>query len=1016
MKWLWKTIRRLFFLLRLALWLLALAAVCGYAWLHYVGVPGAVRDRLVAELARNGVAASVDRIRLELPFSLAARHVAFGDAREPDRPLLRAGRVTLSFDLSHLWRGEVPRVSSLWLEGGELSVPVDFQDPKSERIEAHGLTGRVRLKENNAIAVEQLAANLLGLRVSLQGQLGLPKPGTPPKPPPTAEERARRAKTLRDIKAELGALKCEQPPLVTVTFDADLNDLGAADATARIESGALVHPRGRLESLRARLHYEEQTLRASKIEFVLGEGAWTVEDGRYDFKQSAARAVVRGVVDPKAVAGFFSADVQARFAAWRYDQKPELACESVEFKDGVLTVGKLALAVAGGTVTLGGRYDLNAKTATITAESTADLKQLVVFMPPGWQRILAHWEWKKNPHVSFTMLRTEADPAHPTITGGVVRMDDAAYRGIVIRRAVARGELRNDVLSLTDGLVEKPDGVIQADYTCHLTTQDFLFSKVNSTVYPLSLAPMFSSNIVATIREFSFARPPTITGGQWRGNWPRADSHASAGRFESGPMSWRGVPASAMNCGFTFANNSLTLSDVKVQRPEGKVTGEYQVNFTTSDFSTKLAGTLDLAAVDPALGEGARQFLKKYHPEGPVAFDLKKIQGNWRQMDRCVATGRLQTGPLTVNGGKLAAAGAVFTLDPASIAASYLMLEVPSGKLESRATFDRVNERLAVEVNKCKVQPVEIAQVLGTNVVAAISPYRFVKDPELNDVKGLVDFKNPAATTWSAILHAPEVEWWKLRVGKLTTALNYANQQLAMTNFQAGAFYGGKIKEAWGRFDMRQQPLRYAAEFHGDNIQCGELLETLFGYKQVKGAMHGHARVEGLFGDNESIRGNGRLSLTGGHLWSVPLFGRLSKVLGDATKNKVKIINPSATEAETTFSIAQGHVYLPGAKGDEPATVKVAPHLITGTGAWRIGGDLDFIVKMRVLRGNEFIRTFTGLLEPVTGIFEDVLAAYHLTGPLSDPRWTPGLLGGLPFTGGSKPVPPPATPAEQPKR
>ena len=215
MKWLWKTVRQLFFLLRLALWLLALAAVCAYAWLHYVGVPLAVRDRLVTELARNGVAASVDRIRLELPFSLAARHVAFGDVREPDRPLMRASRVTLSFDLSNLWRGEVPRVNSLWLEGGELSVPVDFEDPKSERIEAHNLTGRVRLKEDNVIAVEQIAANLLGLRVSLQGQLGLPKPGAKPKPPLTREERAHRAKMLHNIKAELGAVKCEQPPLVT---------------------------------------------------------------------------------------------------------------------------------------------------------------------------------------------------------------------------------------------------------------------------------------------------------------------------------------------------------------------------------------------------------------------------------------------------------------------------------------------------------------------------------------------------------------------------------------------------------------------------------------------------------------------------------------------------------------------------------------------------------------------------------------------------------------------------------
>jgi hypothetical protein len=183
--------------------------------------------------------------------------------------------------------------------------------------------------------------------------------------------------------------------------------------------------------------------------------------------------------------------------------------------------------------------------------------------------------------------------------------------------------------------------------------------------------------------------------------------------------------------------------------------------------------------------------------------------------------------------------------------------------------------------------------------------------------------------------------------------------------------------------------------------------------------MHGHAHVEGLFGNNESIRGNGRLHLTGGHLWTVPLFGRLSTILGEVTKDKVaaKVINPSATDAETSFRIEQGLVHLPATDADEEAWVKVSPHLVTLRGHWRIGGDLDFTVKMRVMRGNEIIRTVTGILEPITGIVENILAAYRLTGPLSEPRWRPIYLPRLPFTGGAKPAaPPPPAPAEPPRK
>jgi hypothetical protein len=316
-----------------------------------------------------------------------------------------------------------------------------------------------------------------------------------------------------------------------------------------------------------------------------------------------------------------------------------------------------------------------------------------------------------------------------------------------------------------------------------------------------------------------------------------------------------------------------------------------------------------------------------------------------------------------------------------------------------------------VEAGKCDVQPLEIAQLLGSNFVAMISPYQFHKDPTLRDVKATMDFCNPDQTSWSVFVDAPDVAWWKLRLRDVNANMAFSQNILTVTNFDARSFYGGRLWPAWGRFDLGKTPLRYEVEFHVPNCKSDELMEALFGYQKVSGTLQGNARVEGVFGDYDSMRGRGRLHLVKGQLWKVPIFGRLSTLLGQVVP--ARMVNPEANEADATFLIENGFVHLPAAKGHDPATIIASPHLITGAGKWRVGGELDFNVYVRLLRGAGPVRMITDVLEPLTGPFENVLAGFKLTGTLANPQWRPLYLPKLPGLGGKKP---PAEPAPEPKK
>ncbi|MBI5688002.1 MAG: hypothetical protein HZC54_23260, partial [Verrucomicrobia bacterium] len=805
MKRLWKTLWRLFYFARLALWLVLLLLAGSYAWLHFYGVPDSVKQLVVQQLAARGIAFNFDSIHVEIPTGLVARGVKLGDVRTPDKPLVHAKEVGILFDLPRLWQRQLP-VTALALKHGELAVPLFFDDPKSERIEAHRLNGLVRLEEGNVLKVERLTGEVLRLELSLTGRLTLP---TAPKskPPPDAAERERRTQLVRKISDEVRSLQFAKPPTLALDFTANADDMTNATAMLVIQGGPVAYPKLPLDSLNARIGYGGQKLRIEQFEAALGGGTVALSDGHYDFQRKEARVTLRSSADFKAFGQFAPTKLQQQLAEWRCDPLPRVELTVILANDR-LSVPKLTVQVAGGAMVVEeGYFDFKDKAAGARVHSDVDAKQLSPFLPPGWQRMLKDWTWAVNPKLDFEIHRTEADPQHPTIENGRVSVSDATFRGIPVQRAACRGVLRNDVITLTEGIAdlkpsaERPGEIttLQANYSCHLTKQDFIFSDVNSNAESLRLSPLLSSNFVKVLREFKLAQPPVLSAGRWTGNWLKLDTSECEGHLETGPVEWHTLSADATRSNFRYGHNLLQFRDATLRRPEGELRGSYQYHFKTADFSGSGSGVLDVVSLKPALSPALRETLDRYRPETPVNFDLKSYSGNWRDASRTAAEGTVKIGALAAGTGRAANIHTRFKLDPARFHASRFEIEVPSGRVESRFDYDRVNERLDLSCDKSEVQPIELARLLGSNVVALIEPYHFKSPPTASRVKATFDFKKPEQTTWSAILAAPEVDWWRLHVGRFSTEISYTNRVLGATNFVA-QFYGGTLQAGQASF------------------------------------------------------------------------------------------------------------------------------------------------------------------------------------------------------------------------
>lgn len=998
-------LRRLFYVLRLALWLVLLLLAGSYAWLHFCGVPDCVKELVVQQLAARGIAFNFRSIHVEIPTGLVARGVKLGDMRTPDQPLVYAEEVGIKFDLRRLWQRQLP-VHGLALKHGELSLPLFFDDPRSKRIEAHNLHGRVWLEENNVLKVEQITAEVLRFQLALTGKIHLPV-ASKPKPPSTAEERERRTQLVNKISEELRSLQFRQSPVLTLGFIVNADDMTATKAVLVVQSGPVAHPKVSLDSLSVQLSYGDNKLRLEHLEAAIGGGKLALSDGHYDFQRKEAGVTLRSSVDFKAFSKFAPETVQRQLAEWRCDPLPRVEL-TASFADERLSVPKLTIQVANGVIVVEeGYFNFKNKTAGARVHSDVDAKQLSPFLPPGWQRMLKDWNWTANPSLDFEIYRTEADPQHPTITNGRVSISNAIFRGIPILRAASRGVLRNDIVTLTEGVVdlqpsaERP-GVIttlQANYSCHLTKQDFVFSNVSSTAESLRLAPLLSSNFVKVLREFKLAQPPVLTGGRWTGNWLRLESTECEGHLETGPVTWHGLSADATRCNFHYSRDLLQLRDGTVRRPEGELRGSYQYHFKTADFGGSGKGVLDLVSLKPALPQSWSETFDRYRLETPVEFDLKSYSGNWRDATRTTAEGTVKIGALATGMGRAANIHTRFKLDPAMLHASRFELEVPSGRVESRFDYDRIRQRLELSCDRSKVQPIELARLLGSNVVALIEPFHFKSPPTASRVKATFDFKNPEQTTWSTILAAPEVDWWRFHIGKFSTEISYSNRVLSATNFVA-VFYGGSLQAGQASFDLRQTPMRYQASLRFDDVRDGgELLKAMFGYSGASGMFQGSVQASGIWGLDDSIHALGNIHIVGSKLWAIPIFGALSTRLGVLFPNA--FTNPPATDIDTTFLVDKGYVNLPASAKAEPVLIKAAPHRMTGRGYWKIHGNLNFSVRAHIMSETGILMlpllpVNTLVLEPLTKAFE-----MELTGTLSHPQWWPRLLK-LPGTDSEK--------------
>jgi hypothetical protein len=251
--------------LRVAIVLLIAAAISGGWYLARKGFGRQSRARIVEELHRRGVEASIGRLTLNPFRGLVARNVRIFSYQDRTHTLAFITEIVLDINYAAFFYHQ-PFLNALDVRNAEVTLPLKSPQGKTELPQLRRFHAHIYFPPEQ-IVVSQAEGFFCGVRVSATGQL-IKRADYQPSPPLSEEEREKRMSILRRIVAELQRFSFpNSPPALQVKFSGDLAQLEDARAEATLQGKVLKRKDYEIRDFIVSAEWGDQTLNVSRCEW-----------------------------------------------------------------------------------------------------------------------------------------------------------------------------------------------------------------------------------------------------------------------------------------------------------------------------------------------------------------------------------------------------------------------------------------------------------------------------------------------------------------------------------------------------------------------------------------------------------------------------------------------------------------------------------------------------------------------------------------------------------------------------
>ena len=613
--------------MRLAM-LVAIAGIFGGGW--YLAKRGFGREwryRVVEELHRRGVEASVGRLTLDPFRGLVAQNVRIFDYKNRENTLAVISEISLDINYAALIHHE-PFLNALDVRNAQITLPLRAANGKTDKAQLNNLRAHVYFPPEQ-IYVSQAEGIFCGIRISATGQL-IKRENYKPSPPIPEDEWRKRLSIAQRVVNELQKFSFPATsPSLQVKFSGDIADIENARVEATLRGDRLQRGNYEIRNLSAVAEWNDQRLEVTHCEWSDGMGSFAgrAEWGR---QSNSADFQVRSSLDLKAfldalglggpladvtlhspplveISGFVNFGANrlrpdiighAAFGQVTYKTVP-FSDFTADFSwDGERTLIR-DLRIQHQTGQL--RADLfdAPNDFRLNVESTIAPSAMRALASPGLDEFLREWEWQRSPTIHLTIRGQDHNPENWR-GDGTIALGRTRFRGEWMNSGSTKIHFADGAITCEDFRIVRDEGTGTGNFTYDFKKHEVRVSKIKSLLHPAQAILWIDPKIWKTVLPYKFRRPPTITANglyQFRGG---TNTHLEITVDGANGMDYvflgKTLPFDRISGRLLFTNDRLQIVDLHGTLFSGNVRGSADISLAKNN--PRYHATLAVADVD----------------------------------------------------------------------------------------------------------------------------------------------------------------------------------------------------------------------------------------------------------------------------------------------------------------------------------------------------------------------------------------------------------------------------------
>jgi len=354
---------------------------------------------------------------------------------------------------------------------------------------------------------------------------------------------------------------------------------------------------------------------------------------------------------------------------------------------------------------------------------------------------------------------------------------------------------------------------------------------------------------------------------------PKIIGHAAFEQFN-----YKAVPFSDLTADFSWDGERTMVRDLRVRHQ----TGQFRADLfdAPADFRLDIESTIFpdaiRALVSPELSEFLRDWEWQRSPEIRLVIRGKdRNPGSWR------GDGTITLGRSRFRGTSMNSANTGIHFADGALTCEDLHVARDEGTGTGSFTYDFKKHEVRVSNIRSSLNPAEAIFWIDPKIWKTVAPYKFRRPPNVT-ANGVYQFRGGKNTRLEMkVDNANGMDYVflgkTLPFDRVSARLLLTNDRLQISDVR-GALLAGRLRGQTEISLARNDP-RYRASVSVSDINFPLLTDLYYNNKTAQGMLSGTYDFTGLGTDWRTMRGHGKVEVSNGDVFAIPIFGPLSGIL-----------------------------------------------------------------------------------------------------------------------------------------